>query len=553
MHWKTRLRRLVSPFSSAAVVMLLLLSVGYPTMLLEAKAQRQAAIRLQVDQLARYFEHSVIDIVAALIEMESMPRNCSVYVQQKFHYFQAGLAPVSEFSLYDPHGTQVCSSWQTAFEPNRVPHHITEPRIHVRAPLLNSLQNRVGLQIGRFGRDGYENAAFIPMQTLRDMMSSSILNYQFLGFIDAQSGVPLVLNGRYSLPVDVDTRLFPLTTAQMLEGRGDNLQPQYWYARPLVALPQLALMISVDTATLYQGIYLPGWQWWLLGGVLQLLLTLLFIFLRQKATDPTRQLLTAMRQRQFFNVYQPIIDARDGSLMGVEVLMRWQHPVAGLINPAEFIPMAESSGVIVPLTVLQIEQAEKELEPLLALYPRLYLSLNVSAQHLNSSAFIRHLLEHKRHLPGLHIEITESELMEHNNPVIVATLAQLQQHKISIAIDDFGTGYSSLGYLQSLPVKTLKVDRSFVATIGTGSINAPVLEAIIQLSQNLDIDIIAEGVETRQQAEWLLRHGVWRHQGWLYARAERVDALLRLQWPAANHRINSTIMRRKNREPKAEK
>ncbi len=92
--------------------------------------------------------------------------------------------------------------------------------------------------------------------------------------------------------------------------------------------------------------------------------------------------------------------------------------------------------------------------------------------------------------------------MEHNNPVILATLQQLRQQKIAIAIDDFGTGYSSLGYLQTLPVNTLKVDRSFVATIGTGSVNAPVLEAIIQLSQSLDIDIIAEGVETHQQAEW---------------------------------------------------
>jgi len=184
------------------------------------------------------------------------------------------------------------------------------------------------------------------------------------------------------------------------------------------------------------------------------------------------------------------------------------------------------------LTVLQMEQAEKELAPLLALYPNLYLSLNVSAQHLNSSAFVSHLLHHKRHLSGLHIEITESEIMEHNNPVILATLRQLQQQKVAIAIDDFGTGYSSLGYLQSLPVNTLKVDRSFVATIGTGSVNAPVLEAIIQLSQSLEIDIIAEGVETRQQAEWLLRHGVWRHQGWLYSRAERVDALLRQKWPA---------------------
>jgi sensor c-di-GMP phosphodiesterase-like protein len=101
-------------------------------------------------------------------------------------------------------------------------------------------------------------------------------------------------------------------------------------------------------------------------------------------------------------------------------------------------------------------------------------------------------------------------------------------------------------------VNTLKVDRSFVATIGTGSVNAPVLEAIIQLSQNLDIDIIAEGVETSQQAEWLLRHGVWRHQGWLYARAERVDALLRQQWPAATLPFPAQVARKIKRKAPAE-
>ena len=116
MDWKARLRRLVSPFISASVVLLLLLSVGYPTMLLEAKAQRQDEVRLQVDQLARYFEHSVVDIVAALIEMESLPRDCSAYVQRKFHYFLAGLPQVTEFSLFDHKGQLVCSSWPTSIE-----------------------------------------------------------------------------------------------------------------------------------------------------------------------------------------------------------------------------------------------------------------------------------------------------------------------------------------------------------------------------------------------------------------------------------------------------
>jgi|GEM_PF-2035283 Predicted signal transduction protein containing sensor and EAL domains len=533
MSWKFHLRRLTSPFLSAALILLLLISFGYPAMLLDAKIQRQNEVRLQVDQLARYFEQSIVNIDAALIEMESIPRNCSVYVLRKFYAYHAGLSLISEFSLFDPKGMLVCSSWQTSFLLGQIPVNRSAQRIVVRGPVSDTFMNQMGLQIGRRGRDGYENDAFLPSQSLRDLMLSLALKPVFLGLIDAQSGVPLVLNGDYSLPVHLSKPLFPLVDRQMLEGLGDNLRDQYWYARPLHSLPQLVLMTSVETAQLYRGIYLPGWQWWLLAIFLLGLLTLFFAFLRQKISDPRRQLLTAIRQRQFFNVYQPIVDARSGTLLGVEVLLRWQHPVAGLINPAEFIPMAESTGVIVLLTSQQLENVARELQPILAQHPQLYISLNIGAQHLGSSMFIRQLLEYKTHLPGLNVEITESEIMEHNNPAIVATLQQLRQQQIAIGIDDFGTGYSSLGYLQSLPVTLLKIDQSFVASIGTSAVNAPVLEAIIQLSQNMDIDIVAEGVETIEQAAWLIRHGVWRHQGWLYAKGEPIDALMAIHWPAA--------------------
>jgi sensor c-di-GMP phosphodiesterase-like protein len=531
MKCKNYFCRFVPSFFAAAMVLLLLICIVYPLLLLQAKSQRQDDVRLQVDQLGRYVEHSVVDIVEALIKMESLPRNCSVFVQRAFRYQHFFLPQVAEFSLFDPNGYLECSSWRTLITPYKIGRHPPSQRIFVRFPAVDSLLNESGIQIGRLARDGFENTAFIPMHSLHETMSSLAFYYQFLGLIDAETGVPVVLNGQYSLPLSLELALFPLTQKRMWEGKGDNLQRQYWYARPLQSLPQLALVVSVNTQDLYSGIYVPNWQWWIFACVLQLLLTLLFVFLRQRNSDPKRQLLLAMQQRQFFNVYQPIIDARDGSLQGVEVLMRWQHPVAGLINPAEFIPMAERSGVIVALTEQQMAHAETELAPLLALYPKLYLSFNICAQHLNSSVFINTLLQYKRHMTGLHVEITESEIMEHNNPVILSALQQLRQQNISIAIDDFGTGYSSLGYLQQLPVTTLKIDRSFVVTIGTSAVNAPVLEAIINLSQSLEIGIIAEGVETQEQADWLLRHGVWRHQGWLYAKGEQVDALVSMQWP----------------------
>ncbi len=528
---KTRLREYLPAFTSASIILMLILAVLYPAILIQAKLQRQNEVHVQLEQVARYFDQSVVRIVESLIDMESLPRDCSQYVQEKFRTHHFWLPQVGELSLFDPQGNLVCSSWQSVTNAYSISKDSGENRISVRAPIADSMNVQSGILIGRRARDGYENTAFLPLSSLRDYLASLDIDYTSLSILDAKTGVPVVVNGSYSLPIEPEPIVFPLRQVFQEEGIGDNLERQYWYVRPLVTLPQLALEIGVPVDHLYAGIYVPSWHWWFFLVLFHLSLTSFLVYLRHRAKDPKRNLLLALKYNQLFNVYQPIVDACTGELLGVEVLMRWQHPQAGLINPAEFIPMAERTGLIVPMTVNQIDAAAEELKPLLRQYPSLYLSFNIGAQHLLSSHFISNLLEYKKVLGGLNVEITESELMEHHDPVIQTSLELLQEHQIHIAIDDFGTGYSSLGYLQGMSVSALKIDRSFVAAIGTGAVNAPVLEAIIHLSQNLEMQVIAEGVETMAQSEWLVRHGVYRHQGWLYAKAEKAEALLRLHWP----------------------
>ncbi len=516
---------------SASIILMLILAVLYPTTLIQTKLNRQGEVHVQLEQVARYLDQSVVRIVESLIDMESLPRNCSQSVQEKFRYYHFWLPQVGELSLFDPQGNLVCSSWQSVTNTYSISKDRSESRISVRAPVADSMNVQTGILIGRHARDGYENTAFLPLSSLRDYLASLDIDYTSLSILDTKTGVPVVVNGSYSLPVEPNSIAFPLTRIFQEEGIGDNLQRQYWYIRPLTSLPQLALEIGISVESLYAGIYVPGWHWWFVFVLFHLSLTSFLVYLRYRAKDPKRNLLLALKDNQLFNVYQPIVDAGTGDLLGVEVLMRWLHPQAGLINPAEFIPMAERTGLIVPMTRHQIDAAVEELKPLLRRYPSLYLSFNIGAQHLLSSRFINHLLEYKKVLIGLNVEITESELMEHHDPVIQTSQELLQEHQIHVAIDDFGTGYSSLGYLQSMSVYALKIDRSFVAAIDTGAVNAPVLEAIIHLSHNLEMQVIAEGVETMAQSEWLIRHGVYRHQGWLYAKAERAEALLRLQWP----------------------
>jgi diguanylate cyclase (GGDEF)-like protein/PAS domain S-box-containing protein len=211
--------------------------------------------------------------------------------------------------------------------------------------------------------------------------------------------------------------------------------------------------------------------------------------------------------------YQPIVDLRTGAIAGFEALVRWQHPLRGLIAPAEFIPVAEETGLIVPAGHWILEQACRDAQHWLrtaqgaALLPRggaLTLHLNfspVQLAELSAIDEIERIL--RRSWPGsrgfeLSFEITEGTMMQ-NSDAVSTLLTRLRDLHIGLDIDDFGTGYSSLSQLQHLPVQTIKIDRAFVSRIGLAGDSLEIIRTIVALAHNLDMDIIAEGVETAQQ------------------------------------------------------
>jgi diguanylate cyclase (GGDEF)-like protein/PAS domain S-box-containing protein len=229
--------------------------------------------------------------------------------------------------------------------------------------------------------------------------------------------------------------------------------------------------------------------------------------------------------------YQPIIDLRTGAIAGFEALVRWQHPLRGLIPPAEFIPVAEDTGLIVPVGHWIVEQACRDTHrwlgtlagAALARGGALTLHVNFSPVQLAElSAFdeIERIL--RRSWPGgrgfgLSFEITESTLMQ--NPDEVSTLlARLRDLHVGLDIDDFGTGYSSLSQLQHLPVQTLKIDRSFVTRIGLDGESPEIIRTIVALAHNLGMDVIAEGVETAQQLAQIKALDCEYAQGYYFGR-----------------------------------
>jgi len=250
------------------------------------------------------------------------------------------------------------------------------------------------------------------------------------------------------------------------------------------------------------------------------------------------QLETDMRRGlmddEFFLVYQPQIDMQTGRPCGVEALLRWRDPVRGIVEPAEFIPVAEESGMIQALGARVLRDACRQMMQWHRQNMLLRLSVNLSVQQLQHESWLA-IVDEALRASGLaprwlDLEITESVIISYPEKA-VQTLAYLKQMGVSITIDDFGTGYSSLSYLARLPIQGIKVDQRFVHGLEKNPNDEAITQAIIALSNSLGLRCIAEGVETQAQFEFLRRHGCEEAQGFLFSRALPHDQL-RAWWRA---------------------
>jgi len=233
-----------------------------------------------------------------------------------------------------------------------------------------------------------------------------------------------------------------------------------------------------------------------------------------------QDLFRAFENDEFEIYYQPLVALPDRRIVGFEALLRWRHPTRGWISPADFIPVAEASGLIARMGAWVLVGAIREAKAWSSASSALTLSINVSARQLVDgllSTLLVQTLEREGLAPELIcIEVTESALMD---AVAVQELHKLRALNFSVAVDDFGTGYSSLAYLRSLPVDTVKIDRNFVAGLGSNVKNDRLFEAIVDLAHTLDLHTIAEGCETKAEWDIIAASGCEKVQGWLVAKA----------------------------------
>ncbi|TAL08172.1 MAG: EAL domain-containing protein, partial [Chloroflexota bacterium] len=273
--------------------------------------------------------------------------------------------------------------------------------------------------------------------------------------------------------------------------------------------------------------------------------------------DLEADLQAAIEMDELLVHYQPIVDLRTERIVGFEALVRWEHPARGLISPADFIPLAEETDLIIPLGAVVLAKACRQARALRDRWPgeRLMMSVNLSPRQFADSELVPSiaaiLAETGLEASSLELEITETAVMDRSDAGIAA-LAALRELGVHLVLDDFGTGYSSLAHLRHLPLDTIKVDRSFISELNEGDANVAIVQAVLSLAHGLGITVVAEGIEQATQADRLRELGCDLGQGYLWSRPvapRQLDELMAVA--VAQRRLPKSRSRNRNRLTKS--
>ena len=464
----------------------------------------------------------LLDIDQGLIALADLSYECTTDDINAMNTMAYDIPEISEIGLIRPDRKLVSTSWgpvSPLIEPG-----LPKPAggFRLLGPMELKLMQRYGLLALRLREDGSELGALIHPSVLIGRLGADLGEHGFAVLLRRADTHFFAWNGNVPEMEMVESEVEGGDGSTQLRALFKDGIERTLFAVELEDFPGMySVAAAADAWILHDWIHMAL----ILGAIgagTSAILVFLVVGIMRRRLSLQGELERSLQRNEFEINYQPVIELQTGRCVGAEALISWVQPGGKRVRPDLFIPLAEDSGLIEPMTEWLMRQIRVELEDWLANDRSLHVAINLSPCHFESDR----ILETTRQIfNGSEIqahqviyEITERGLVEEDNELARGVMKELRARKSHMALDDFGTGYSSLSYISSFPLDFLKIDKSFVETIGTDAVMAGLVDSIIDMAQRLELRTIAEGVETPAQANYLRDRGVNYAQGWFYSK-----------------------------------
>lgn len=471
---------------------------------LGATAQRE--IDGVANEVMRITTARLDDAATALIglEMENA-RDCGPAGKAALTAASVRAGMAAEVAVIDPSGVALCSAQGeprvvTQISPE---HGALDADVLLSIVGIGSTSSRQMIRLQSRGPDGYGFRILIPSDDIFPYFLKSEFTPAFIAEAVMVDGAVIARKLTDPSVIKADSSVLPDVKA--------TAASQRYPFRINITTPGRALL-DVNAALFFYANF---------GGlVLAVVAAAVALIVGRRSGGPVRQMQDAIRNGEFVPYYQPVIDIVSGRLAGCEVLVRWIKPDGRLVPPGRFISLAEASGEIFPMTLSLMEAARDDLGELYGERPHLKLGFNLFAGHFDDVAIVadveRIFAASSIRMTQLMFEVTERQPL-HDIARARLVIAKLQALGVRVALDDVGTGHGGLSYLLKLGVDVMKMDKMFVDAIGTDRYSVAIVDSMVKLAEDMNLDLIAEGVETLEQVEYLRAKGVRMAQGYVFA------------------------------------
>jgi sensor c-di-GMP phosphodiesterase-like protein len=482
----------------------------------------EASLRSISQTIAADTSKILHDVDEGLIALSGIGLDCSAEDVTALNTVAYDIPEISNIGLMRPDRKIVCTSWGPVEPPVKTEIPVSTPGFRLVGPMEIKLMKRYGLIAMRQSADGSGVGALIHPSVLIGRLGVDLGEHGFAVLLRREDTHLYAWNGNVPEMDMVESQAEDDNGATQLRALFKDGIKRTLVAVELDGFPDIYSVAAASDTWILRNWIRTALVLGTIGAVTSIILLFLVLTVSRRRLSLQGELERSLQKGDFEINYQPVIDLQSGKCAGAEALISWRQPGGKRVRPDLFIPLAEDTGLIEPMTEWLMKQIRLELEKLLGNDRSFHVAINLSPCHFESDKILKtssHVFGNSRIIPEQIIyEITERGLIQENSGEAREIMAKLRKRNSHIALDDFGTGYSSLSYLSSFPLDYLKIDMSFVDAIGTDTLKAGLVDSIIDMAKRLELRIIAEGIETREQADYLRERGVDYGQGWYFSR-----------------------------------